>query len=65
MKNDVSFIVYNTMNFYEQQSTYNPNMPMRFMFYAGMAYGTFVLKKENNYYGYSSANQKAPTPKCV
>ena len=65
MKNDVSFIVYNTMNFYEQQSTYNPNMPMRFMFYAGMAYGTFVLKKENRYYGFSSAKQKAPTPKCV
>ena len=32
MKNDVSFLVNNIMNFYEQQSTFNPNMPMRFDF---------------------------------
>ena len=31
MKNDVSFLVNNIMNFYEQQSTFNPNMPMRFL----------------------------------
>ena len=30
-KNDVSFLVANTMSFYEQQSTFNPNMPMRFL----------------------------------
>ena len=30
MKNDVSFLVDNIMNLYEQQSTYNPNMPMRY-----------------------------------
>ena len=32
MKNDVSFLLdtAGTMNFYEQQSTYNPNMPVRF-----------------------------------
>lgn len=27
MKNDVSFIIANIMSIYEQQSTYNPNMP--------------------------------------
>ena len=30
MKNDVSFIILNEMNLWEHQSTYNPNMPMRF-----------------------------------
>ena len=29
MRNDVSFIFDNAINLYEQQSTYNPNMPLR------------------------------------
>ena len=64
MKNDVSFLIDNTMSFYEQQSTFNPNMPMRFLIYAGMIYSKYV--EENKHYRrYSSAQQKAPTPKCV
>ena len=31
MKNDVSFIIENTMSLYEQQSTYCSNMPLRFL----------------------------------
>ena len=31
MKNDVSFIIANIVSVYEQQSTYNPNMPVREM----------------------------------
>ena len=34
MRNDVSLLLADTMDFYEQQSTYNPNMPMRFLVYA-------------------------------
>ena len=64
MKNDVSFLVDNTMNFYEQQSTFNPNMPMRFLIYAGMIYSKYV-EGSKNYHRYSSVLQKAPTPKCV
>ena len=64
MKNDVSFLVDNTMNFYEQQSTFNPNMPMRFFIYAGMIYSKYVDGNER-YHRYSSVQQKAPTPKCV
>ena len=64
MKNDVSFLVDNTMNFYEQQSTFNPNMPMRFLIYAGMIYSKFV-EESRTYHRYSSVQQKAPTPKCV
>lgn len=32
-KNDVSFIIGSTLNLYEQQSTYCPNMPLRGFFY--------------------------------
>ena len=31
MKNDVSFIIRSEMALYEQQSSYNPNMPLRFL----------------------------------
>ena len=64
MKNDVPFLIDNTMSFYEQQSTFNPNMPMRFLIYAGMIYSKYV-EESRHYHRYSSAQQKAPTPKCV
>ena len=64
MKNDVSFLVDNTMNFYEQQSTYNPNMPMRFLIYAGMVYSKYV-EESRSYHRFSSRQQTAPTPKCI
>ncbi len=64
MKNDVSFLINTVMNFYEQQSTFNPNMPMRFLIYAGMVYSKYI-ETSSNYYEYSSTQQKAPTPQCV
>lgn len=33
MKNDVAFVVDRSLNLYEHQSTYNPNMPLRNLFY--------------------------------
>jgi hypothetical protein len=49
---------------YEQQSTFNPNMPMRFLIYAGMVYSRY--EEENRKYNkYSYKQQYAPTPKCV
>ena len=33
MKNDVSFIIESKMCLYEHQSSYNPNMPLRGLFY--------------------------------
>ncbi len=33
IKNDVSFLIANTLNLYEHQSSYNPNMPLRNLFY--------------------------------
>lgn len=38
MHNDVSFLISNEMNLYEQQSTYNPNMPVRLLQYSGNLY---------------------------
>ena len=64
MKNDVSFLMGDTMSFYEQQSTYNPNMPMRYLVYIGMVYSK-QIETTKDYQRYSSALQKAPTPKCV
>ena len=64
MKNDVSFLVANIMNFYEQQSTFNPNMPMRFLIYAGMVYSKYI-EQTDSYHQYSTSQQKAPTPKCI
>ena len=65
MKNDTSFLIGDTMNFYEQQSSFNPNMPMRFLIYAGILYGRYIDDKANKYYKFSSTLQKAPTPKCI
>ena len=32
MRNDISFIVDMRLNLYEHQATYNPNLPLRFLF---------------------------------
>ena len=42
MKNDVSFLVDDTLSFYEQQTTVNPNMPMRYFIYAAMVYEKYI-----------------------
>ena len=64
MKNDVSFLVNDTMSFYEQQSTFNPNMPMRFLIYSGMVYSKYI-QNTKSYREFSSAQQTAPAPQCV
>ena len=65
MKNDISFLIDNTMNFYEAQSSFNPNMPIRFLIYAGMVYSSHVKEPENQINIYSSKLQKLPVPKLV
>ena len=63
MKNDVSFIILNELHLWEHQSTYNPNMPMRFFIYAAKLYEKFIATSD--YYPYSSVLQSAPCPKCI
>ena len=42
MKNDVAFLVDFQLNLYEHQSTWNPNMPLRNLFYAAKEYQTLT-----------------------
>ena len=63
MRNDVSFIIVDELNLWEHQSTYNPNMPMRFFLYAAKLYEKYIAGSD--YYPYSSVLQPAPRPKCV
>ena len=44
MKNDVSFIIDDRMPLWEQQSTYNPNMPVRGFMYYGKLYDAYLAK---------------------
>ena len=47
MHNDISFLVDDQMCLYEQQSTFNPNMPLRGFFYFAQLYHKHLVKKEN------------------
>ena len=50
MKNDLSFIISLTLNLYEHQSTFNPNMPIRGFMYFARLYETYIEKKNLNVY---------------
>ncbi len=63
VKNDVSFIVDCTMNLYEHQSSYNPNIPLRGLDYFVQLYK--IYGNQNMLNLYSSALQKIPTPQFV
>ena len=60
MKNDVSCIIDNYISLYEQQSTINPNMPIRGLMYFAKMYDKYRVQHELNFY--SKALQKIPTP---
>ena len=64
MKNDVSFIVVmSEMNLWEHQSSFNPNMPVRFLIYAGQLYDKYLT--EQNVHRYSRKLYRLPVPRCV
>ena len=69
MKNDLSILVsdvvsfYRSMEVYEHQSTYNPNMPLREFMYAGKLYDRFVYMSNLNRYGKKLI--PLPIPKLV
>ena len=63
MRNDVSFIIMDELHLWEHQSTYNPNMPMRFFLYAAKLYEKYIAVSD--YHPYSSTLQKAPSPRCI
>lgn len=58
MKNDLSFLVGASMNLYEHQSTWNPNMPLRGLLYFAELYERYI-----NARGYRlSGNTRIPLP---
>ena len=63
MHNDVSFLISEEMHLYEQQSSYNPNMPLRMLQYAGNLYERYVVEHKLNKYG--SALLELPVPRLV
>lgn len=60
MKNDVSILLDGNMLLWEQQSTFNPNMPVRGLMYFGNLYDSYIQMNELNIYG--TKLQKLPTP---
>ena len=63
MKNDLSFLIDSQMNLFEQQSTVNPNMPLRGLIYFGQLYQNEVKKQDKDIYG--SKLIKIPSPKFI
>ena len=61
MKNDLAFIIDTELFLYEHQSTYNPNMPLRDLFYISSEYQKLVDHKSL----YSSVLQKIPAPQFI
>ena len=61
MHNDISFLIDKRLNLYEHQSTYSPNLPLRFLFYVADVYSDFT--KEKNLYG--SKTVQLPTPHFI
>ena len=61
MQNDVSFIIDMRLNLYEHQSTYSPNLPVRYLLYVADVYSDYT--KDMNLYG--SRAVQLPKPKFV
>ena len=63
MHNDTAFLIAEMLNLYEQQSTRNPNMPLRMLQYAGNLYEKYLVAHKMN--KYSTKLLKLPVPKLV
>lgn len=63
MKNDLAFVLAGTLSMYEHQSTYSPNLPVRFLIYLAQEYQTVIEQAEKSLYG--TCRISLPTPQCV
>ena len=61
MHNDVSFIIDSRLSLYEHQSTYSPNLPLRYLFYVSDSYSK--MTKDCNLYG--SRRIMLPSPRFL
>ena len=63
MHNDVSFMIVGEVNLYEQQSSFNPNLPLRMLQYIGHLYEKLITEQKKNKYGKKLIS--LPVPKLV
>ena len=63
MKNDVSLIIDGNLPLWEQQSSINPNMPIRGLMYFGNLYDQYIKVSKLNIYG--KKLQRIPTPQYI
>ena len=63
MVNDLAFVIAGALNLYEHQSTYNPNMPLRFLLYIAEEYDRITHGQDMDIYGEEQI--MLPTPQCV
>lgn len=63
MKNDLAFVLSGTLNMYEHQSTFNPNLPVRFLIYLAQEYQTMIEQARESIYG--TRQIILPAPQCV
>ena len=63
MKNDLSFLIKGEQNLYEHQSTINPNMPLRGLFYLTDLFRKMIGAEGRKLYG--SGRIQIPTPYYV
>ena len=63
MHNDVAFLIKDEVSLYEQQSTFNPNMPLRLMQYTSNIYEKLITLQKRNKYGKTLI--PLPVPKLV
>ena len=61
MQNDLSFVIDSRLSMYEHQSTYNPNLPLRFLLYLSDLYQEMINGK--NVYGTKLI--EIPAPKFI
>lgn len=61
IRNDVSFLMDGRLSLYEHQSTYSPNLPLRFLFYISNLYSG--MTKEDNLYG--TKKVQIPMPEFI
>ena len=61
IKNDLSFIMDTNVSLYEHQSTINPNIPLRDLFYISSEYQKLIDKSSL----YASTLQKIPAPNFI
>ena len=63
MKNDAAFLFEDYLNLYEAQSSWNPNMPLRGLFYFSSLYRGYVEQRQLDLY--SKVRLKLPFPKFI